>query len=275
MAAVEQRISGPATLQRLRRGRVLMTSMTAVALGLAAGAVLIAVAGGDPVAAYRDIIQGAFGSSYAIGQLLTVSTPLLIIGLGLAFAFRGRVYNIGAEGQLLMGALAGGAVAILLPAGTGIVLIPLSLAVGALAGGGWGLIVGVLRTRLGVNEVISSLLLNYVALYIFLYIIRIPLRDTNDATLTGKAVQTDARLPEIGTLSVHIGVFLALALIPAAMYVMDRTPFGFRVRMLGLNPEASRTVGVPVGALIVRLMVISGGWRGWRVRSRCSASTSD
>lgn len=243
--------------------QALLPPLLTVVVGLLAGAALIALAGADPIAGYGDMIQGAFGSSYAFGQVLIVATPLLIIGLGLALAFRGRVYNIGAEGQLYMGGLAGGAVAVLLPLHNSPVLIFLSLLAGAVIGGLWGLIVAVLRNRWHVSEVISSLLLNYVAIYAFTYVIRKPLRDLTSQQLSGKAIPSVAQLPPVTSLSVHVGVFMALALVPVAMYMFNYTPFGFHVRMLGLNAETARAVGVPIRRLIAELMVISGALAGF------------
>jgi ABC-type uncharacterized transport system permease subunit len=234
-----------------------------VLLSLIVGGLLIVLAGGEPISAYSALIDGAFGSPYAIGQVLLVAVPLMIIGLGLALAFRGRVYNIGAEGQMFMGALGGGVVAIFLPISFGPVLIVLSMVAGVLAGAAWGGIVGLLRAHWGVNEVITSLLLNFVAILGFTYIVRRPLRAEGAAIdLQGRSVQPEAVLPTIPDLNVHIGVFIALALVPVALYVMARTPFGMRVRMMGFNAEATRTAGIGTGRMVVGLMLISGGLAG-------------
>jgi ABC-type uncharacterized transport system permease subunit len=243
--------------------RAALASLGAVALSLVVGGLLIVFAGGDPVSAYSSLIDGALGSPYAIGQVLLVAVPLVIIGLGLALAFQGRVYNIGAEGQMFMGALVGGVVAIFVPIGFGPLLICISLIAGVLAGAGWGGIVGVLRARWGVNEVITSLLLNFVAILGFTYVVRRPLRAQGAAIdLQGRAVQSDSVLPTIPDLNVHIGVFIALMLVPIALYLMARTPFGMRVRMMGFNAEAARTAGVRSRRMIVGLMLISGGLAG-------------
>jgi len=245
-----------------RRLRSLLASAGAVLLSLVVGGLLIVIAGGEPISAYSSILDGALGTPYGIGQMLVLAIPLVIIGLGLALAFRGRVYNIGAEGQLFMGALASGTVAILLPVGVDPILIAVAVVAGVLAGAAWGAIVGALRARWGVNEVITSLLLNFVAILIFTYVVRRPLRAPGSPDLQGRSIQPDAALPALPDLAVHIGVFLALALVPLAAYVMARTPFGFRVRMLGFNAEAARTAGVRSGRMVIVLMLISGGLAG-------------
>src|SRR5918995_646047 len=238
--------------RRSRRLRAGLSSLGAVLLSLLVGGMLMVIAGGEPIAAYGSLIEGSFGSPYAIGQLFLLVVPFTIIGLGLALAFRGRVYNIGAEGQLFMGALAGGVVAIFLPVALDPLLIVVSMVAGTAAGAPWG-----------VSEVITSLLLNFVALYAFTYCVRQPLRAEGAATdLQGRAVQQDAVLPRLPELNVHVGILIAVALVPLAWYAMARTPFGMRVRMLGLNAEAARTAGVRSRRMIVGLMLISGGLAG-------------
>jgi simple sugar transport system permease protein len=254
-------------LARPRIDRRLLTTagppFGAAVLGLLVGALLVVAAGGDPVSAYRALLDGAFGNSLAFGEVLAQATPLVIIGLGLAMAFRAGVWNIGAEGQLFVGALVGGAVAIELPVDSRPLLIVAALVAGFAAGAIWGLPVGVLRARWGVNEVITSLLLNYIGILLFQWAVRQPLKDpaaTNG--LSGKAVPSASVLPDLPGISVHIGVLFALALVPVVAWLTGRTPFGFRLRVLGLNPEAARTAGVPAGRMAIRLMVISGGLAG-------------
>lgn len=253
-------ISLPSGSHRVRAG---VSSLAAILLSLVVGGLLIVIAGGQPLSAYGALIDGAFGTPYGIGQVLLLAAPFVIIGLGLALAFRGRVYNIGAEGQLFMGALAGGVVAVFLPLGSGVLLILASVIAGVVAGAAWGAIVGVLRARWGVNEVITSLLLNFVAILIFTYCVRRPLRAEGAANdLQGRSVQPEAVLPTLPDVNVHAAIFLALLLVPVTWYLMARTPFGLRVRMMGLNAEAARTAGVNPRRMIVGLMLISGGLAG-------------
>lgn len=252
---------GPASAWHAHR-RVAAVWLGAAAVAFLIGGALVLIAGGSPLAALRSMFDGAIGSDFAIGQLLVQAIPLLIIGLGLAVAFRGRIYNIGAEGQLFIGALAGGT--LLLTVGNGGALMIVLAMVAATAGGAaWGAIVGVLRARWAVNEVISSLLLTYIALFVFAWAIRRPLADpASGNNLASRAIPDSALLPTLPRLFVHYGLFVGLALVPIVGYVMARTPFGFRVRVLGLNPGAAEVAGVRTGRLIVGLMVISGGLAG-------------
>jgi len=252
----------PHVSRRAGQIRTIGATLAAVALGLAAGSILIVIAGGRPWSTYRDMAGGAYGSLFGFGAVLVQTAPLLVIGLGLALAFRGRVYNIGAEGQFYIGALAGGAAVILLPLRLYPLLIALAMVAGIVGGGAWGWVVGKLRARWGVNEVISSLLLNYIGIFVFSYAVRNPLRDPEASSLASKAVPDGSRLPTFPHLFTHVGILVGLALVPLVWYVMDRTPFGFRVRMMGLNADAARVAGVDTSRMIVRLMVISGGLAG-------------
>ena len=244
------------------RWRAALVWLGAAIVAFLIGGVLVLIAGGSPTGALRAMINGAIGSDFAIGQLLVQAIPLLIIGLGLAVAFRGRIYNIGAEGQLFMGALAGGTLLLTVGDG-GNLMVVLALVVATVGGALWGAIVGVLRARWAVNEVISSLLLTYIALFAFAWAIRRPLADPlSGNNLASRPIPDSALLPTLPHLFVHYGLFIGLALVPIVGYVMARTPFGFRVRAFGLNPGAAEAAGVPTGRLIVVLMLISGGLAG-------------
>lgn len=237
-------------------------SAAAVAAAFVLGGVALALAGANPFQAYADMLSGTFGSRFNLSLVLVETAPLVLIGLGLAIAFRARVWNIGAEGQLLMGALAGGAFAIYAPIGSRAVMIPAACVVGAAAGGAWGSVVGFLRARWGVNEVISSLLLNYVALRTLEYTIRKPLRDPVGFQPVSQTLPDSARLPDVPGLRVHIGLLVGLGLIGVVAYVMRRTPFGFHIKMMGLNRDATEAAGVRTGRLITVVMVLSGAFAG-------------
>lgn len=254
----------PASPPSGRRTRIRSAAAAgcAVAVALVLGGGVIVAAGGNPVTAYVDMFAGAFGSASTITLMLGEVTPLLLIGLGLGAAFRGRVWNIGAEGQYLVGAVAGGAFAVLSPVQASAVLIPAAIAAGAAAGAAWGWIVGKLQAVWGVNEVISSLLLNYVAVFGVAYLVRRPLRDPDYYLPQSKLIPSAARLPDVPFLDVHSGLLIGLALVPVVMYTIGRTPFGFRVRVLGMNRDAARAAGIDTNRLIVKVMMISGGFAG-------------
>jgi general nucleoside transport system permease protein len=264
LSTVDTELVLPPFSGRARQIRVLIVSLCGVMLALLVGGLLVLIAGGDPLLAFSSMFSGSFGSALSVGQLLVQATPLLIIALGLALAFRGRVYNIGAEGQLFMGALAGGALVLTVRADA-VLLIPLAMVAGAIGGALWGWLVGFLRARWSINEVISSLLLNYVAIFLFSYAIRGPLADPSagaTGSLASSAIPIATRLPTVPQFFVHLGLFIAIALVPIIGYLGSKTPFGFHVRMMGLNPEAARVAGVETGRLIVLLMLISGGLAG-------------
>ncbi len=246
-----------------RRARSVAAALLAVVIALLMGSAILLWAGASPVAAYRDMVRGAIGSRFAISQVLVVLVPLLIIGLGLTVAFRGRVWNIGAEGQFYLGALAGGTIAIAFPWAMPVLAIPIALLAGAAAGAAWGWIAGALRARWGVSEIITSLLLNYVAIYWFGYFIRKPLRDPSGFLPQSREIPEAAQLPDLPALQVHLGLIIGLGLVVILAYVMARTPFGFRVTAMGLSPEAAAgAAGVDTRRSIVRLMLISGGLAG-------------
>lgn len=264
MSAIDAELAPPRLSVLAGRWRGPVISLLGMVMAFLVGGLLVLIAGGDPMLAFAAMFQGSLGSIFSISQILFQATPLLIIGLGLGLAFRGRVYNIGAEGQLFMGALAGGALALTVHADPALMIV-LALIVGTVGGALWGGLVGFLRARWAVNEVISSLLLNYIAIFVFSYFIRGPLADTvSGATgnLASWAIPPNTRLPNIPGLYVHVGLLIAIALVPIVRHLESRTPFGFRVGLLGLNAEAAQTAGVNTRRLIMALMLISGGLAG-------------
>jgi general nucleoside transport system permease protein len=246
-----------------RRFRNVGASLLATLIGLALGAVMIALAGGRPVAAYSALFRGAIGDRFAISQTLEQSIPLIIIGLGLAVSFRARVWNIGAEGQLYLGALAGAMVAIYVPIHVPVVIIPLAFAAAMVGGAVWASVVGFLRARWGVNEIVTSLLLNYPMFFLIEYLVRVPIRDKSQFIIQSKPIPRSAALPGLfDTFDVHAGILVALGLVPIVAYLMNKTPFGFRVDVFGMSPEVAEAAGVDGRRVILRVMLISGAMAG-------------
>ncbi|GHC17865.1 ABC transporter permease [Gemmobacter nanjingensis] len=227
------------------------TLLVAMALALIAGA--------DPLATLGLIAKGAFGSKFAALETLNRATPLIFTGLAVAVAFRAKLWNIGAEAQLYAGAI----VAVLL--GTGALGAPLVLPVSALAAmlAGALVLLGpvVLKTRLGVDEVVTTLLLNFVMLLFVSYLLEGPMKDPMGMGWPkSPALIKEARLPRIvDGLRLHWGFALALIAAVAVWVIQSRTTLGFEMRAVGQNREAARFAGMPVNVVLVKTALLSGG----------------
>jgi ABC-type uncharacterized transport system permease subunit len=243
----------------------LVSSVGAVAVALLAGAVFLLVFGEDPIAAYKALFSGAFGSKRGIAETLVAAAPLILGGLAFAIAARAGMFNIGIEGQLMMGGLACaivGAYDLGLPA---VIFLPLALLTAAVAGGVWGAIPGLLKARAGAHEVITTIMLNYIAFRITTYAINsgegwLPVNPGVQAT---DKVQPAARLPNIlhGT-RLHAGIIVALAATVVLWYVLFRTTFGYRVRTVGSSRGAAEYAGIKWGLTITLAMAVSGALAG-------------
>lgn len=224
---------------------------------------LIAAAGAPVLESFRQIAIGAFGTKLSITETLTRAAPLMLTGLAAAVAFRSKLWNIGAEGQFYMGALAVVALGtqLALPAP---LLIPLLLIVGAIAGMIFLLIPLGLRLRFGVDEVVTTLLLNFVAVLFVSMMIEGPMKDPLAfGWPQSEPVPDAAVLPKIMPgMRLHIGILIAIALALIIAYVQKRTVFGLETKAAGLNPKAARFAGVPLGKTLVKVACISGGLAG-------------
>ncbi|MCC7321391.1 MAG: ABC transporter permease [Rubellimicrobium sp.] len=246
-------------------GLTLAAPLIAVAAALALAGVLIAIAGAPVLTAYGRILTGAFGSRLSATETLVRATPLILTGLAAATAFRARLWNIGAEGQLYMGAITVAAVGSGTLAGLpGPVLIPLLLIAGALAGMVLMLVPLWLRLRFSVDEVVTSLLLNFVAVLIVSMLIDGVLKDPLAfGWPQSQPVADHALLPKLIARSrLHVGLVLAVVLAVAVHLVQSRTVFGMRSRAAGLNPAGAVFAGVPLGATLVKVACLSGGLAG-------------
>lgn len=251
-------------LQGLLR-RLLMTlgpSLLGALIAFLIGAVLIQLAGSDPLVAYTAMVRGAFGGSRQLTETILKATPMLLVALGLTVAFKARVWNIGAEGQYFMGALLGSVIALNFPTLPAIILIPAMLLAGIIGGALWGLIPALLRTKRGMSEIISTLMLNYVAILIVEYVSRAPLRDPNGFLPETAQFVDSARLPGLFGSRIHIGVLIALALVPVVQMLIWRTPIGFRLRAIGSRASVARFAGIDVEAGIIFVLLFSGALAG-------------
>lgn len=242
--------------------------IAAVLLAFAIGAVLLWALDENPLEAYWTLISGAFGSVAGLTATLTKMTPLLLVGLGICISFRGGVINIGGEGQLIMGALAATAAGLALRTLPGWLLLPISLICGAIGGALWGGIAGVLKARLNVNEILSTVMLNAIAFQMMNWLLRGPLLDPAQRAAGTHIPQTEA-LPEtiwltklVPRTQLHGGIFLALILAVLVYFLLWRTTLGYRIRMVGLNAFAARYAGIRVPTYVALSLILGGAFAG-------------
>jgi simple sugar transport system permease protein len=244
---------------------LLITPLIAVVAALALSGILIAIAGAPVFEAYWRIFTGAFGSKLSATETLTRATPLMLTGLAAAVAFRARLWNIGAEGQFYLGAIAVAAASSQALGGLpGILQIPLLLVIGALAGMLLILMPLWLRLRFSVDEVVTSLLLNFIALLFVSMLIDGVLKDPLAfGWPQSQSVSDHAMLPKLIVRSrLHIGLVIAIMLALAVHLIQSRTVFGMQSRAAGLNPNGAIFAGVPLGRTLVKVACLSGGLAG-------------
>jgi len=243
---------------------MLAASAGAALLALLLCAIPLLWAGAPVLQAYGVMIQGAFGSRFAVAETLSRATPLVLTGLAATVAFRAKLWNIGAEGQLYLGALAATALGSGALGWPGWALLPLILVAGALAGGLWMLGPTLLKTRLGVDEVVTTLLLNFVVLLFVSMMLEGPMKDPLGMGWPQSAPILDAAaLPKlIPRTRIHAGLVIAVVAAVLVWLMLARTTWGFEMRATGANPSAARFVGMPVGRVMLRVGLISGALAG-------------
>jgi len=242
----------------------LAAPLVAIVLTLLLCAALIAWAGAPAGRAYILLFDGAFGSRFAIGETLTRATPLILTGLAAAVAFRAHFYNIGAEGQLYVGALAAVAVGGGAIAAPTVVLFPLMIAAGMLAGALLLLIPALAKSRLGVDEVVTTLLLNFVALLFVSMMLDGPMKDpTSMGWPQSVPLGTELEFSKLLERSrVHSGLIFAMALALILWVVNARTTFGYEMRAVGANAKAARFAGIAVDRVVIKTALVSGALAG-------------
>lgn len=251
--------------EAMRRFLPFPATMLAVASVLAALALVLEVTGYDAGLAMAALWRGSFGSWFSLGSATLVrSVPLVLSGLAVALAFRAGVWNIGAEGQLLLGATAGCAVALGIGDAPSALALPAALAAGAAAGAAWAAIAAWLRRRHGVLEVISTIMLNFIALHLVSFLVRGPLQEPTGIYPQSSVVPDGARLPLLFPPSrLHAGVLFVLLAAPTLWWMLNSTAAGFRVRAAGANPSAARIAGgISVERVAMQSLVWSGGLAG-------------
>ncbi len=234
---------------------------------LIVGAVMLLLLKVNPIEAYSAMWEGAFGSKNALAETLVKATPLLLVGLGICISFRGDVINIGGEGQMIVGAILGTLVGITLVDWSGWVVIPVALLVGFAGGAIWGGIPGILKAYFNVNEILSTVMMNAIAVQLMNFLLRGPMIDPSQAELASKIPQTarliDAfRLPRWAPTRLHLGALIAVVLAVLVYFLLWRTSWGYRIRAVGQNPHASKYAGIKVKNYVVLALVLSGAFAG-------------
>jgi general nucleoside transport system permease protein len=228
-------------------------------LAVAIGALVLAATGHEPLGVYQLMASEAFGGERRIAATLTAATPLLLTGLAAAVAFRAGIFNVGAEGCFYLGGLAAAVVGFSLGDWPSILLIPLALAGAALVGGLWLVGPGILRARLGVDEVVTTLMLNFIAVDLTSWLVNGPLLARGSANSATAAISPAAELPRLlPPATLHLGFLISLILVVCYGFWSWLAVAGFRARLVGLNARFSRAVGIDVPSVFFRMMVLSG-----------------
>ncbi|MDR3641165.1 MAG: ABC transporter permease [Humidesulfovibrio sp.] len=244
--------------------RAALSLCTALAAAGVLGSLVFALAGVAPGAAWLAMARGALGSAYSLSEILVKAAPLTLTGLAVALCCRINLWNIGAEGQFVFGAIASCAVGLFAPAWCPPhLLLPLALAAGAAGGAAWALGPALLKARLGVSEILTTLLLNYVAVLFMEHLYFGPWRDPEGMGFPGTAELPDfVWLPTFGDTRMHWGLPLALVLALALWWLLARTRWGFRARVLGESPKAAAYAGFRAVRITVTALCLSGALAG-------------
>jgi simple sugar transport system permease protein len=241
-----------------------LVSVLSFVLALFFGGIILFLAGESPLQIYGSMFAGAFGDWNGVAETLVKTTPLLLAGLGVAVAFRMQLWNIGAEGQLYWGAIfATGVALFLIPGAPSWVMVPVMVVAGLLGGGMWGLIPGALRAWFGASEIITSLMLNYVAILFSEYLVHGPWRDPQSFGFPGTpSLPAAAWLPNWGTTRVHLGLLFGLIAALVLWVMLRRTRWGYEIGVMGENPRAAHYAGMPTKRTILLVMALSGALAG-------------
>ena len=251
-------------LQRMVGGAAgaLLFPLIAIVLSFGIGAVIVLVTGNNPVAAYVALFNGALGDPTALGRTLLNATPLVFTGLAVAVAFRAGLFNIGGEGQLYIGAVTAAWLGVSLGF-LGVVSIPVVLAACVITGFLWGSVPGVLKAYFGAHEVITTIMLNFVAINFAYYLAQNPLRQ--DGPIPGtETIDLAARIPAISVAlgRANFGFFIALVAAVAVYLLLWRTRRGFEIRAVGLSPGAANYAGMRLGLNTILALALGGALAG-------------
>lgn len=237
--------------------------LLSVLLALLVGGVFLMLTGREPIVVYQGMLTGAFGTSYGLSETVVKAIPLILAGLGVSLAFRMQLWNIGAEGQLYMGAFAASWLALAFPKAPVWVLLPAMFLAGFIGGGIWGMLPAIPRALFKVNETITTLMMNYIAILWVNYLVYGPWKDPNGYNFPLSAPFTEAAiLPTLGDSRIHFGLVIGLVAALIIFIMLRRTKWGFEVRVIGESPGAAKYAGINIFKNILLVMFLSGGLAG-------------
>ena len=246
----------------INSGKVL-SFICLAALTLLVSVLFIMLVGSHVPTALTSFVNGIFGSAHSMSEVVVRATPLMLAGLGIAAGLRSGFINIGAEGQLYMGAIAVVFLVQILPPLPAIVMMPVIILGSFLLGGLWALVPGFLKARFGISEVICTIMFNYIAINITGILLRTWLQDPDSPFPMSAALPSSAWLPAFfPTTRMHMGIILALACAVLVWLLIWKTPAGFKLRAVGLNPRACQVAGIRVYKHIILASILSGGLAG-------------
>ena len=240
---------------------VLIVAAILITFVITAGPILIA--GANPIEAYTAFVVVPLTSQFTLLEVLVTATPIMLTGAAVAIAFRAGYWNIGAEGQLLLGAVAAAGIGTLVGGLPPLIALPIMIGGGALGGAAWALVPALLRVRFGSDEVVTTLLLNPVALLLVNGLLHGPWRDPVTGFPESPRIAAAAEFPTLIDRSrLHLGFLLALVVVAVAWYVLARTAAGLRLRASGLSPHGARFAGINVSRTLLGAALISGAIAG-------------
>ena len=243
-------------------------TLISIVIGFVVGAILLSIAKINPLDAYKQLFNGIFGKPKFMVWCLIYAAPLIFTGLSVAFSFKTGVFNIGAEGQFVVGSLTACVLGILVKA-PAIIHVPLCFLGAALAGGIWGAIVGVLKIKKGVNEVLSYIMFNWIAFYLSNFVVNLSIihkdgggEATKDIAATARILAPKSIIAATGASAAHYGFILAIIFAVIVWFIINRTTLGFKLRAVGFSNTAAQYAGIDTGKSFLTAMAFSGALAG-------------
>jgi len=247
----------------MKKGGII--SLIAVVLGLLAGALLILVTGNDPIEGFTYLFQGGLKDPERIGNTFATATPLILTGLSVAFAFRTGLFNIGAAGQMLFAGFCASAIGLTVDLPT-LILVPIMVIVAFIAGAAWAFIPGLLKAKFNVHEVVSTIMMNWIAYWTVYYLVPQYFKGSTETESKMLADAATLKMPFLSNLFggsyINFGLFIAVIMVIVISFIINRTVLGYELKAVGYNRSAAEYAGISVNRNVILSMMISGGLAG-------------